>query len=80
MNLLSNTQQAKDFGDGKIKQKVMKTLSKYHYILITNIWLQLGWRPPCEVSKNLSDLVPLPLGYGVIWPLPLGMESSGLYN
>jgi len=36
---------------------------------IANIWLQLGWRPPYEVSKNLVDLVPLVLGHGVIQPL-----------
>jgi hypothetical protein len=32
------------------------------HFLIANIWLQLGWKPPCEVSKNLADLVPLALG------------------
>jgi hypothetical protein len=36
--------------------------------LSANIWLQLGWIPPCEVSKNLADLVPLVLGHGVIHP------------
>jgi hypothetical protein len=36
--------------------------------LSANIWLQLGWIPPCEVSKNLADLVPLVLGHGVIQP------------
>ena len=28
-----------------------------------NIWLQLGWRPPCEVSKNL--VVPVALCVGL---------------
>jgi hypothetical protein len=37
---------------------------------IANNWLQLGWRPPYEVSKNLADLV----------PLLLGMELFILYN
>jgi hypothetical protein len=37
---------------------------------IANNWLQLGWRPPCEVSKNL--VVPV--------AFTLGMESSGLCN
>jgi hypothetical protein len=30
--------------------------------LRVNIWLQLGWISPCEVSKNLVDLVPFSIG------------------
>jgi hypothetical protein len=48
---------------------IFQTNFRMNY-LIANIWLQLGWRPPCEVSKNLADLV----------PLVLGMESFSLYN
>jgi hypothetical protein len=51
----------------KIRHYSFKNASAF---LIANIWLQLGWRPPCEVSKNLADLV----------PLVLGMESFSLYN
>jgi hypothetical protein len=45
---------------------------------IVNIWLQLGWRPPCEVSKNLADLVPLVLGHGVIHPFQWLMSTYRL--
>jgi hypothetical protein len=31
--------------------------------LIANIWLQLGWRPPCEVSNNL--VVPVAFSVGL---------------
>ena len=37
-------------------------------ILGVNIWLQLGWRPPCEVSKNLVVSVAFSIGHGVIQP------------
>jgi hypothetical protein len=30
--------------------------------LSANMWLQLGWIPPCEVSKNLVYLVPFSVG------------------
>jgi hypothetical protein len=41
------------------------------FILGDNIWLQLGWRPPCEVSKNLVVPVAFSIGHGVIKPLAL---------
>jgi hypothetical protein len=37
-------------------------------ILGVNIWLQLGWRPPCEVTKNLVVSVAFSIGHGVIQP------------
>jgi hypothetical protein len=40
-------------------------------ILRDNIWLQLGWRPPSEVSKNLVVPVAFSIGHGVIKPLAL---------
>jgi hypothetical protein len=40
-------------------------------ILGDNIWLQLGWRPPCEVSKNLVVSVAFSIGHGVIWSVQL---------
>jgi len=39
------------------------------------IWLQLGWASPCEVTKNLVDLVPLVLGHGVIQPFQWLMST-----
>jgi hypothetical protein len=46
-----------------------KTLKNTSAFFIANIWLQLGWRPPCEVSKNLVVPVAFSIGHGVIWPL-----------
>jgi hypothetical protein len=44
------------------REREIKTLSKYQCILIANNWLQLGWRPPCEVSKNLVVPVAFTIG------------------
>ena len=35
-------------------------------ILGVNIWLQLGWASPCEVTKNLVVSVAFSIGHGVI--------------
>jgi len=40
-----------------------RAISTVGVILGVNIWLQLGWRPPCEVSKNL--VVPVALCVGL---------------
>jgi hypothetical protein len=45
------------------------------FTLGVNIWLQLGWASPCEVTKNLVDLVPLVLGHGVIQPFQWLMST-----
>jgi hypothetical protein len=55
-----------------------KTLKNTSAFFIANIWPQLGWRPPCEVSKDLIVPVAFSIGLGVIWPSPYGMESSSL--
>jgi len=53
------------------REREIKTLSKDLFILIANNWLQLGWRPPCEVSKNLVISVAFSIGHGVIWLMQL---------
>jgi hypothetical protein len=35
-------------------------------ILGVNIWLQLGWASPCEVTKNLVVSVAFSIGHGVL--------------
>jgi hypothetical protein len=35
------------------KESNEDTLKNTSAFFIANNWLQLGWRPPCKVSKNL---------------------------
>jgi hypothetical protein len=48
------------------EKKRDKNALKNPFILVANIWLQLGWIPPCEVSKNLVVPVAFSIGHGVI--------------
>ena len=48
-------------------------------ILGVNIWLQLGWASPCEVTKNLVVSVAFSIGHGVIWPMQLFLCKPAAY-
>jgi hypothetical protein len=45
-------------------------------ILGVNIWLQLGWASPCEVTKNLVVSVAFSIGHGVIQPFRWLMSTQ----
>ena len=77
--LFSETHQTKKFpqlkklkNDLKILPKAMISITKFNrkdgFILGVNIWLQLGWASPCEVTKNLVVSVAFSIGHGVIEP------------
>ena len=47
-------------------------------ILGVNIWLQMGWVSPCEVTKNLVVSVAFSIGHGVLQSFVVNEHTHGL--